>query len=572
MRRKTRSIGILIVLLMALITACGKTSRTDVDTDEEQTNMEYDSAEEGDGSDVSDVSEDYFEEESSQNYIFEHAYYPYSNGLTWIQFATDEDEVAGIVDKEGNLLYYSSLIDSELKTPISLFNEKKISFACGKTGDSNEYYQANLNGKLSPLEWTGAMPVNYARPLIPLLSPVPEPVFWGGELYLAYEHEGSVCNDEYMCLETLNEGIDGKEANYTFYDTSGNKVGDLSLDYTDGYSPRILYLGKGKFVFFKGGDPSYYGEQLITTDILGIYFAKSNKWVECTWPEEILQANIAGFQTTVIGSEDYAILFPDRPTYDIPSARHDGGFLDKDKYGLCAKIYDESGNEKIIRFGDEKYYLSEIHNCMISNTAAIFGVFLVDDSLEEAIESGEGEDISADEAKHNALLIYDIASDTFRILDGKYSDRFDYNFLTDTFGAYAAQEQKTAAISDDFFAITIKGADFQEYVGIYDLQSLDLKCEPIQVGEVAKMFIINDSLFIRKHTKEHSFDDDICCVYDKDGNQVKEFNTTPSVFYGDGIYTCDFENGYAEFYDEEWHLLFTSDEINYSEAKPFTVK
>ena len=61
-------------------------------------------------------------------------------------------------------------------------------------------------------------------------------------------------------------------------------------------------------------------------------------------------------------------------------------------------------------------------------------------------------------------------------------------------------------------------------------------------------------------------------VYDKDGNQVKEFNTTPSVFYGDGIYTCDFENGYAEFYDEEWNLLFTSDEINYSEAKPFTVK
>lgn len=86
-----------------------------------------------------------------------------------------------------------------------------------------------------------------------------------------------------------------------------------------------------------------------------------------------------------------------------------------------------------------------------------------------------------------------------------------------------------------------------------------------------KLFIINDSIFIRKIADDPN-DEDICCVYDKDGNLVKEFNTTPSVFYGDGIYTCDFEYGYAEFYDEKWNLLYTSDEINYSEAKPFTVK
>ena len=561
MCRKTRSLGILIVLLVALITACGKTSRTDIDTDESPTDIEYDSAEEDDGSDVSDASDDNYEEESSQNFIFEHAYYPYSNGVTWVQFATDDNEVAGVVDKEGNLLYYSSLIDYELNAPLSLFNENRISFACGKTGDSNEYYQANLNGKLSPMEWTGTMPVNYARPLIPLL---PTPMYPVDASILQYEHEGSVCTDEYICLETLNEGIDGKKANYTFYDISGNKVGDLSLDYTDGYSPGILYLGKGKFAFLKGVDLSNYYEDMSPPAILGIYFAKSNKWVENKWTEESFES----FTTTVLSSDDYAIICPNSLIYDIPSARH-YEFIYTDKCGLSAKIYDVSGNEKLITFGDEKYYISEINNYMVSNTTAIFSVFLVDDALQEAIESGEEKGISVDEAMHNALLIYDIASDKFRIFDGEYSDRFNYELITSN--NIMGQNSEAGAISDDFFAINIKGADFKDYVGLYDIKTQELICDPIQVGELKKLFIINDSIFIRK-TADNPSDDDICCVYDKDGNQVKTFNTTPSVFYGDGIYSCDFENGYAEFYDEEWNLLFTSDEINYSEAKPFTVK
>lgn len=557
MCRRTRSIGVLLVLLVILITACGKTSRTDIDTDEEQTNMEYDSAEEGDGSDVSNASNDYYEEESSQDFQFEHACYPYGNGLTWVQFATDDDEVAGVVDKEGNLLYYSSLIDYELNAPLSLFNENRSSFVCGKTGASNEYYQANLNGELVPLEWTGAMPVNYTRPLIPFLA---KPMFFGEDMYLVYKPDGSVCSDEYMCLETLDEGIDGKKANYIFYDTSGNKVGDLSLDYADGYSPKILYLGKGKFAFLKGVNPDY-GEYASSTDILGIYFAKSNKWVEKKWSEET-------FQTTVRGSEDYAIILPDGPTYDIPSAKH-YEFIYTDKLGLSAQIYDESGNEKTITFGDEKYQIGAINNYMVSNTTAIFSVYLIDDALKEAIESGKGEGISVDEAMHNALLIYDIASDKFRIFDGEYSDRFNYELICPE--TIIDQNTEAGAISDDFFAINIKGADFKDYVGLYDIKTLELKCDPIQVGELRKLFIINDSIFIRKIADDPN-DEDICCVYDKDGNLVKEFNTTPSVFYGDGIYTCDFDGGYAEFYDEEWDLLFTSDEINYSEAKPFTVK
>ena len=144
--------------------------------------------------------------------------------------------------------------------------------------------------------------------------------------------------------------------------------------------------------------------------------------------------------------------------------------------------------------------------------------------------------------------LYDVKNDTFRKFDGQYSDRLDwYMYNLDR-----------ADCGNQVLALCLKGQDGDTYVGLYDINTFELVCEPILGGSPD---IVNDNLVVQNRNEG-------TIIYSMKGEKIINLPDSYSVSYNDGVYRCDRGLGRtAYYYDENWNLLFTSDDINYSTAK-----
>ena len=144
--------------------------------------------------------------------------------------------------------------------------------------------------------------------------------------------------------------------------------------------------------------------------------------------------------------------------------------------------------------------------------------------------------------------LYDIQNDEYRILDEKYNDRI-------------SSELNTASVGDSICSIWLVGADGDYYVGLYDLKTAEIATDPIKASGA---YVLNELLFAEN--------DDEYDVYDAKGSLLKSLpGYISNIRYGDGVYTIDKDSGHSEFYDEDWNLLFTTEEIDFTGAKPFTL-
>lgn len=145
--------------------------------------------------------------------------------------------------------------------------------------------------------------------------------------------------------------------------------------------------------------------------------------------------------------------------------------------------------------------------------------------------------------------LYDVKNDTFRKFDGQYSDRLDWYMYN----------LHRADCGNQVVALCLEGQDGETYVGLYDINSFELVCDPIQGGSPE---IINDNLIVYNMNEG-------TIIYSMKGEKIINLPESYSVSYNDGVYRCDRGLGRtAYYYDENWNLLFTSDDINYSTAKP----
>ena len=166
---------------------------------------------------------------------------------------------------------------------------------------------------------------------------------------------------------------------------------------------------------------------------------------------------------------------------------------------------------------------------------------------------------------------YDVAADTFSEFSGEYDERMILNKEIES-----RSTSNTIAVDDSVFAVLLEG-EKSNYLGLYAPDSQELICDPIKMeGVIDNISIVNDYLFIKNIIHEGYEVSVCCCVYDKKGNLVKIIerpeDDNPSFYYGDGVYIYKYTNssadrGYMEAYDEKMNLLFTSEDINYSNAK-----
>ena len=145
--------------------------------------------------------------------------------------------------------------------------------------------------------------------------------------------------------------------------------------------------------------------------------------------------------------------------------------------------------------------------------------------------------------------LYDVKNDTFRKFDGQYSDRLDwYMYNLDR-----------ADCGNQILALCLEGQDGETYVGLYDINTFELVCEPILGGSPE---IVNDNLVVQNKNEG-------TIIYSMKGEKIISLPDSYFVSYNDGVYRCDRGLGRtAYYYDENWQLLFTSDDIKYSTAKP----
>lgn len=143
--------------------------------------------------------------------------------------------------------------------------------------------------------------------------------------------------------------------------------------------------------------------------------------------------------------------------------------------------------------------------------------------------------------------LYDVKNDAFRKFDGQYSDRLDW---------YVYNLDR-ADCGNQVLAFCLEGQDGETYVGLYDANNFELVCEPILGGSPE---IVNDNLVV--HSRNEG-----TLIYSMKGEKIITLPDSYMVSYSDGVYRCDRGLGRtAYYYDENWKLLFTSDDIDYSTA------
>ena len=494
-----------LLFVIAFSSACGKTS----DNSNAEVITERDANEKEEVSIDESVTENVNEGDYAQNSQFERILCPFSNGYAWIWFSDEKAKnVTGIIDKNGNLLYYSDSITidliNETGAPLIPFNDEGVSYIYGTSGSVSSCFKVK-KGALKNTDWQGQI----AGTNVPKCSVL----------------IGSGTDGDYICLQSVNGGIEKKTIDYDFYDCHEEKLGTVSLDYTDiDEVPLVHYMGKGRYYIYGQDDYKFDGIRGWNEpkDLLGLYFSKSNKWIGVTSYEDFKNRDY-----------DWSCYYSDEYVLIVKSPKSSNSSILETTF--C--IYDEYGHEKDISFKPDEDNL-KLDSIGLSDNNVFFSTYKDNPSYQAPI-----------------FYSYDINTESLQKVELEYQDRMS------RFGG---------TLGNSFLAEEIQGADGKVYIGLYDIKSFELKCEPIEVerslSPLSRCFILNNYLFVPT-TKDG---DAQCIILDENGNLIHTLQYNPFVYYSDGVYTCfsDFyDANNAEFYNEKWELLFTSDEINYSNAK-----
>ena len=444
---------------------------------------------------------------------------PYQNGLTWALFYDEkyQDTLAGVINKNGDLLYYYPSFfmnqDNIELRPTAFDSNGRGIMRMKERGGSGTHYLCEID-KSGNLQATSL------------------PGEFGVDIYRDFKTIDD--EEEYICVRNINETIDSVEISYTFYDLNGKQTGGFSMDYTDRYwdetlpntvsLPSVEYCGSGVYVV--------YGE-LLKDRLEGIYFAKEDKWVD--------------FYTDRSQDEDY---LSGRQYHNV--IVHNGYVIDDCTNDSSFIVYDDKGNV--------------VRNCSFKSQNAMKNIIGMSGSkinLYEVSDAGFEMDTTC--------YTYDVDTDTFSKFSGEYDERMILNKEIES-----RSTSNTIAVDDSVFAVLLEG-EKSDYLGLYAPDSQELICDPIKMeGVIDNISIVNDYLFIKNIIHEGYEVSVCCCVYDKKGNLVKIIerpeDDNPSFYYGDGVYIYKYTNssadrGYMEAYDEKMNLLFTSEDINYSNAK-----
>ncbi len=143
--------------------------------------------------------------------------------------------------------------------------------------------------------------------------------------------------------------------------------------------------------------------------------------------------------------------------------------------------------------------------------------------------------------------IYDIEKDTFRKVDGQYTDRLYW-------ASYPYDALQKAHCSDEAIAIQLRGQDDESYIGLYNPETMQLLCEPFKGGDAE---VVNKAVVANTN------------LYDLSGKLIGTFSYSPSIVYSEGVYSyydITTEHRFAGYYDDTFNNLFP-DGINYTGAK-----
>ena len=517
-----RKLAILVLLLTALLlSSCKKNenatsvgSNASVQNDEEE-------EEKSSGLSAAQGGQEQGDENINDNLGLRYVdvLLPYQNGLTWALFYDEkyQDTLAGVINKNGDLLYYYPSFfmnqDNIELRPTAFDSNGRGIMRMKERGGSGTHYLCEID-KSGNLQATSL------------------PGEFGVDIYRDFKTIDD--EEEYICVRNINETIDSVEISYTFYDLNGKQTGGFSMDYTDRYwdetlpntvsLPSVEYCGSGVYVV--------YGE-LLKDRVEGIYFAKEDKWVD-------YYSNRSQDEDYLSGRQYHNVIVHNG--YVIDDCTNDSSFI----------VYDDKGNV--------------VRNCSFKSQNAMKNIIGMSGSkiyLYEVSDAGFEMDTTC--------YTYDVDTDTFSKFSGEYDERMILNKEIES-----RSTSNTIAVDDSVFAVLLEG-EKSNYLGLYAPDSQELICDPIKMeGVIDNISIVNDYLFIKNIIHEGYEVSVCCCVYDKKGNLVKIIerpeDDNPSFYYGDGVYIYKYTNssadrGYMEAYDEKMNLLFTSEDINYSNAK-----
>lgn len=171
----------------------------------------------------------------------------------------------------------------------------------------------------------------------------------------------------------------------------------------------------------------------------------------------------------------------------------------------------------------------------------------------------------ADNDKH--YFLYDVKKDSFRRFDGKYADKIISGFNM---------------LGNESLAFKLEGDDKRGYLGIYDIESFEMLCEPILAedqgnnGHPTYVKTEDNNNYKPSNDYYNVVGGDHMYygtgkIYTKNGDAIKTLSNSTEIKYSEGVYQCLYENGEEDealsFYDDDWNLLFTSKSIDYSIAK-----
>ena len=447
---------------------------------------------------------------------------PYQNGLTWALFYDEkyQDTLAGVINKNGDLLYYYPSFfmnqDNIELRPTAFDSNGRGIMRMKERGGSGTHYLCEIDksGNLQASSLPGEFGVDIYRD------------------FKTIDDE-----EEYICVRNINETIDSVEISYTFYDLNGKQTGGFSMDYTDRYRdetlpntvslPSVEYCGSGVYVV--------YGE-LLKDRVEGIYFAKEDKWVD-------YYSNRSQDEDYLSGRQYHNVIVHNG--YVIDDCTNDSSFI----------VYDDKGNV--------------VRNCSFKSQNAMKNIIGMSGSKIYLYEVSDGDfESEAGFGMDTTCYTYDVAADTFSEFSGEYDERMILNKEIES-----RSTSNTIAVDDSVFAVLLEGGK-SNYLGLYAPDSQELICDPIKMeGVIVDISIVNDYLFVQAGIQNGAVH---CFVYDKKGNLVKTIEgpggDSFSIYYGDGVYICTYNvplnhRGYMEAYDEKMNLLFTSEDINYSNAK-----
>lgn len=308
------------------------------------------------------------------------------------------------------------------------------------------------------------------------------------------ETEGRcLIQSDYALFVKIETGFDVNKKTYQIFSPDGTLVKEI-VDDPDKPIMFANYQGGGIFSFL------YDNAQFSAVDL---YFAKSDTFV------------LSQLCSQALVSRSYS----SEPSFNGKYLLYYCGVDDSE---AMLTITDDNGNWKDImipaEFGDEPVF---------------------QDCSDRYILLRNGKEF---------YYIYDVDNDTFRKLDGKYTDRLYW-------ASYPYDALQKASCSDEAIAVLLEGQDGESYVGLYNPENMELLCDPIRgdSAEVVHKAVIIDST-----------------VYDLKQTEIRGFtNNTLSFDYSDGVYhyyDSSTNRQYAGYYDEDFNDLFPKG-INYAGAK-----